>query len=299
MRHIRPSLSLRTGLAALVLLATAQLGAGEATPLRLGVLAFRGEVATRLQWSDFATWIGQQTGRACELVPLSITAEAAAARDPAISLLICNPGTAARITVDSGAIPLATWKTKSGATRLAGVIIANPQAKIATIADLKGKKVMTYGDDALGAWQIQARQMAAGGLDPQKDIQRTIAKKLDDIVFGVKAGVFDAGFIRTGVLEDLIAKGKLAAADVMVVNQQPAVPDFPHVRSSDFFPEWYLMATSSLPPETGRTIASACLAMPGDSPALAKAEIGGWVAPLDLATTLDLLKALHRPPFDK
>jgi ABC-type phosphate/phosphonate transport system substrate-binding protein len=268
-------------------------------PLRLGVLAFRGEVATKVQWSDFAAWIGTQAGRTGELVPLPIANEAAAAKDPSMGLIICNPGTAARISVESGAIPLATWKTRAGATRLAGVIIVNPQSGISKIEDLKGRKVMTYGDDALGAWQVQACQMAGAGLDPAKDIQRTVAKKLDDIVLGVKAGMFDAGFIRTGVLEDLTAKGRIAAGDVLVINQQPAEAGFPHVRSSGFFPEWYLMATSFLPADQAKTIAAAVLAMPAESPALAKTEISGWVAPLDLGPSLDLLKALKRPPFDK
>jgi two-component system sensor histidine kinase TtrS len=216
-----------------------------------------------------------------------------------MGLMICNPGTAARISVDSGARPLATWKTRSGATRLAGVIIASRQSGIDSVAGLKGRKVMTYGDDALGAWQVQAKMMIDAGLDPQKDIQRTVAKKLDDIVMGVKGGVFDAGFIRTGVLEDLIAKGKIAKDEVVVVQPQPPVDGFPHVRSSGFFPEWFMMATASLPAADAERIAAACLAMPADAPALAKAEISGWIAPMDLAGTLDLLRALKRPPFDK
>ncbi len=276
----------------------AQVSAGEAAPLRLGVLANRGELAAKTQWSDFAAWLGTQAGRPGELVPLAIAQVPKAVAERGIDLLICNPGLAARVVKENAAVPLATWKAKDGATRMAGVILANPKAGIATVGDLRGRKVMTYGDDSAGAWQFQAGLLQTRGLDPAKDIVRTISKKQDDIVLAVKAGAFDAGFVRNGVLEDMIAKGKVAAADVVVVEPQPAEAGFAQARSTPFYPEWFLLATAGLDAGQAKTLAAACLALPADQPALGKAEITGWIAPMDLAPTLELLKALKQPPFD-
>lgn len=279
---------------------SALLSAGDAAaPVRLGVLANRGELTAKTQWSDFAAWIGTQAGRPGVLVPLAIGQVPKAMAEHSVDLLICNPGLAARVVQESAAVPLVTWKAKDGSTRMAGVILANPKAGITTVAGLRGKKVMTYGDDSAGAWQFQAGLLMKQGLDPTKDIIRTISKKQDDIVLAVKAGAFDAGFVRNGVLEDMIAKGKLAAGDVTIIEAQPAEAGFSHARTTPFYPEWFLLGTAGIDPALAKTLATACLALPSDHPALVKAEITGWIAPMDLTPTLELLKTLKQPPFDK
>jgi len=270
-----------------------------ADPVRLGILANRGELAAKTQWSDFAAWTGEQLGRPGELVPLPIGGVAPIIAQGGVDLVICNPGLAARIVIESKAVPLATWKAKDGAVRMAGVILVNPQAGITTIEQLKGRKVMTYGDDSAGAWQFQAALMISRGLDPGKDIVRTISKKQDDIVLAVKAGVFDAGFVRNGVFEDLVARGKLATSDVTVLEVQPVEAGFTHVRSTPFYPEWFLLASAKLDAASATKLAQACIALPAGTPALAKADITGWVAPLELEQTTALLKLLKLPPFDR
>lgn len=139
--------------------------------------------------------------------------------------------------------------------------------------------------------------LVARGLDPGKDLQRTVTKKFDDIVLAVKAGVFDAGFIRDGVIEDMVAKQRLAPGDVIVVEAQPAEAGYTHARTTPFYPEWYLLATKGSQ-DLAKTIAALCLAMPADHPALAKTEASGWVAPADLSPTLDVLRLLKQAPFD-
>jgi len=41
-------------------------------PLRIGVMANRGELAAKTMWTEFAVWIGIQCGRTAELSPLAI-----------------------------------------------------------------------------------------------------------------------------------------------------------------------------------------------------------------------------------
>jgi len=136
--------------------------AGE-SPLRLGVLANRGELAARTQWSEFAAWLGQQAGRPGELTPLAIGQVPKAVGDATVDLLICNPGLAARVVQESGAVPIATWKAKDGSTRMAGVIIANPKAGIAKqLAQLRSGEVVVDGNKGPGLtfrpWDGQLRQ---------------------------------------------------------------------------------------------------------------------------------------------
>lgn len=274
--------------------------ASEAMPaLRLGVLANRGELTAKSQWSDFTAWVGSVAGRPAELVPLAIAQVPKAVGDKTVDLMICNPGLAARLIKEHASVPLATWKAKDGATCMAGVILANPKAGITTIADLRGKSVMTYGDNSAGAWQFQAGLLLSRGLDPAKDIRRTISKKQDDIVLAVRAGAFDAGFVRNGFLEDMIAKGKLAAGEVAVLEPQPTEAGFTTARTTPVYPEWFLLAKAGFDPAVAKAIGDACIALPATHPSLAKAEITGWVPPMDLASTLELLKQLKQPPFDR
>ena len=65
------------------------------------------------------------------------------------------------------------------------------------------------------------------------------SKKQDDIVLAVRAGIVDAGFVRTGQLESMEKEGKIKMDDFVIVDQKKD-SDFPFIRSTAMYPEWFL-----------------------------------------------------------
>lgn len=84
-------------------------------------------------------------------------------------------------------------------------VIARAEAGIATVADMKGKRIST-GSPNSGTENIALRLLAAAGLDPAKDIQKQ-ALSLPETVQGMKDGNIDAMFwsggLPTGGITDL------------------------------------------------------------------------------------------------
>jgi TRAP transporter TAXI family solute receptor len=69
-------------------------------------------------------------------------------------------------------------------------VLASTDAKVKTMADLRGKRVST-GSPNSGTEVIALRMLAAAGLDPDKDVQRQ-SLGLPESVQGIKDGTLDA-----------------------------------------------------------------------------------------------------------
>ncbi len=272
------------------------LAAGARADVRLGVNAPRGEAEATAQWGEFARTLGDRIGQPVRLVPLALARMREMIASGEVDYVLCNPVDAATIHEERGATYLASMVGRKG-THFGGVIIANPKAGVTKGTDLKGKRVIGLQPHAAGAYLFQAYELKQQGLDvPQAFAAYLVAKKQDDTVLAVKAGVADAGFIRTGVLEDMIAEGKIKADDVVVVDRKPG---FPEALSTALYPEWYLLAVNKALGATDAKVKAAALALKADSPAAKAAEIQGFTDPVDPGPTLMMLKAMKVAPFDK
>ena len=209
--------------------------------VRLGVIAPRGELVALTQWGAFAQHVESQIGQPVKLVPVALAKLEQTITAADVDYAVLNPVHAISVKERLGCELLASLVLPSGA-QFGGVIIANPQAGISKVADLKGKKVMGLVTSAAGGYLFQAYEVQKAGLKAPDDFASyQVAKKQDDTVLAVKAGLMDAGFIRTGILEEMIAEGKITAADVVIVNRKEG---FSQILSTDLYPEWYLIAVT-------------------------------------------------------
>ena len=261
-----------------------------------GVAANRGEAVAREQWTDIADLLSKELGTPVKLSPVPIEASIQAFGEKKVDFLFANPQICATVQEKTGAKPLATRDSGQG-VKFGGVIIANKDSGIETLDDLRGKKLMTYTRDSAGAYLFQAYEMFKAGLDINTDMEKVVvAKKQDDVVFAVKAGEFDAGFVRTGLLETLVKEGKVSMEDFIIVNK---IDDgFADVHSTPLYPEWGIVAQTEVDPAVTKKVSDFLLSLKGDNPAAQKAGIVGFVPPEDLSPLVDVMKALRVPPFD-
>jgi ABC-type phosphate/phosphonate transport system substrate-binding protein len=264
--------------------------------LKLGVIAPRGEAVTMAQWSPFAKYLESQMGEPVKLIPVVLGKLEEAITSGSVDYAVLNPVHAVSVKERLGSELLASLVLSSGA-QFGGVIIANPKAGIAKAADLKGKKVMGLVTSAAGGYLFQAYEAKKAGLKVPEDFAAyQVARKQDDTVLAVKAGLMDAGFIRTGILEDMIKEGKVKADDVTVVERKEG---FPEALSTDLYPEWYLIAVTPAGKAAAAKVKAAALAVKPDSEAATAAEIKGFIEPADPSGTLRMMKEMKVPPFDK
>ncbi len=260
----------------------------------IGVVAPRGEAQTKAEWSEFARYVESKIGEPVVLTPVLVNKMVQTIADKQLDFALTDPVQAVSVSRAHGMALVASLVPSSGA-QFGGVIIANPKAGIAKIEDLKGKKVAALSNVSAGAYLFEAYEAMKHGLKvPQDFAQMFELKNQDDIAFAVKAGVMDAGFIRTGQLEDMVKDGKLAESDVVVVDRKGG---FPLALSTALYPEWYLVNVKGDAAKAAK-IKAALLALGADSPAAKEAKIKGFSDPLDPAPIVEMMKAMKVPPFD-
>lgn len=278
---------------ALVAALTALAPAAQAE-IRLGVIAPRGEAQATAQWGEFARYVEQKIGEPVKLMPVVLARLAEVIQNKDVDYALCNPVQAIAVSERDGLSLLASLVLPTGA-EFGGVILANPKAGITTAADIKGKKVIGLTQKSAGGYLFQAYYLNRAGVNVPGDFASyQTAKKHDDAVLAVKAGLMDAGFVRTGVLEAMIAEGKLKDGDVIVVDPKPG---YPQAVTTQLYPEWYLVDVKGDTATAGK-VKDAVLSLPKDSPAATTAGIDGFSEPVPPGQLIEMMKAMKVPPFD-
>jgi len=262
-----------------------------AADINLGVQAPRSTLKAKAKWSELGKYLSAEIGGKVKIVPLKPGATVKAVKSGKVDMMLSNPVIAVLLTKKHGASAVATMKKKSG-TQFAGVIITKKGSGITSAAQTKGKKGMAFKfKKSAAAYVFQVKHLMDKGVDPHKDFASfKQAKKQDDIVLAVKAGIIDVGFVKSGLLEAMEKEGKVAVADFDIVDK--ASDSLKHVHSTALYPQWTMTAGAKADAATVESVKKALLKLTVDSAASKKAGIKGFVAPLDLNGLEATLSAL-------
>jgi diguanylate cyclase (GGDEF)-like protein/PAS domain S-box-containing protein len=181
-----------------------------------------------------------------------------------------------------------------------GVIFVRANRKdIHGLPDLKHRKIAAAGENWLGAYQSQAAELLQLGIDINKDAQLSFTGEPQDrVVHDVANGNAEAGFIRTGVLEELAKEGKLKLSDFRVLGLQ-ASRNFPFALSTRLYPEWPFSVSTRTPPELSGKVVIALLSLTPNSEAAKKGMFYGWAIPANYQSVHELMKLMGFPPYNK
>ncbi|MDO9227739.1 MAG: PhnD/SsuA/transferrin family substrate-binding protein [Pseudomonadota bacterium] len=221
--------------------------------VRLGVLSFRSLEHTAAQWQPLAEYLSRRIpGYRFQVVPLFYPDLDQAVARQELDLVLTNPEHYVLLRSRHGLAAQATLMSMAGdfpASQFGGVILARAdRPDLKTFADLRGKRVASPSEQSLGGYLVQRWALYQAGIDITRDFRelRFTGMPHDKVVFDVLAGHADAGFVRTGVIESLIAEGKVKPGLLRVIRQE-ATPAFPQLLSTDLYPEWPFSAASGVP----------------------------------------------------
>lgn len=178
---------------------------------------------------------------------------------------------------------------------LGGVIITRADSGIQSIAMLKGKKIAIPGKRFLGGFQTQDYELRKSGLNTNKDIRTQVYGDHASVVNAVLSGDVDAGFIRSGILEEMTLEKKLTLQDLFIVHEQH-FSHFPMKISTSLYPEWSVVAAKSLDSETVSKIAVALYGYKNSK--IGNDIISGFTIPGDYGDIDALARLLRIPPYD-
>lgn len=289
--------------AVLVVLVLFGSAAHAADRLTLGVFAFRPKSIMIERYQPLADYLSEKLGG----TPVELAVLEQAELDEAVAahrvdLVMTNPSHYLELRSHnslSGA--LATLVSSEGGqavSSLGGCIIVRAgRGDITGLRDLRGRRVAISGPRFLGGYQAQAFELMQVGVRVPDQLDLVVVGRHDAVVEAVLEGRADAGFIRTGIIESLVAEGRLDASQLVVLNPQ-ALAGYPFAVSTRLYPEWPFVALPHVDRPTVRRISAALLGLEPSHPAARAAGIAGFSPPLDYLPVETMARTLRLPPFD-
>lgn len=180
---------------------------------------------------------------------------------------------------------------------LGGVIITrSDRSDIRSLYDLQYHTIAYPGKKFLGGWQAQNYELAKAGISLNQKLLFE-SKKHEYVVENVLSKKVDVGFIRTGILEEMIADGKIKRSDIFVLNEQK-IEHFPWIVSTNLYPEWAIAARTDLGSDLIKRIAASIYTYTPKSTET-EGRIGGFTIPADYTNVDSLARELRLPPYEK
>ncbi len=178
-----------------------------------------------------------------------------------------------------------------------GVIFTLPEhTSIHSLRDLENKSIASMDRKSLGAYQAQAYECLQQGIDISRQSRLIFHTNQNAIVDSVLSKKADVGFIRTGVLEAMIHKGKISLQQIHILNQQN-MEHFPYILSTRLYPEWPIALMPHLDEKLAKKLSILLLTYHPTS--VQDSTIGGFTLPQNYQSITDLTKTLRLPPYDK
>jgi PAS domain S-box-containing protein len=271
--------------------------------IRIGVLSHRGDAITERMWTPTADYLTRALpDQRFRIVPLDFTQVDPAVRDARVDFVLVNPGIYVNLEVRHRVSRIATMQNRVGLVRsnvFGGVVFTRADHPgLTRLEDLRGRSLLAVDRDSLGGFQMAWEELLERGVDPDLDLARLdFAGTHDAVVLAVGRGDYDAGTVRTDILEQMDAEGAIRLSDYRILNPQED-PEFPFLRSTPLFPEWPFSKLRHTNTILAQRVAIALLEMPVDHAAAGAGGYAGWTIPLDYQPVHDLLRRLRLPPYD-
>ena len=270
--------------------------------VRLCVLAFRDQQTTQAQWAPTAQHLSEvPESPPVTVVALDYPSLAARVRAGGCELVLTNPEDFVSLRASTGLRAVATLLPAFEGRpldRFGGVVLVRDEPGAPTqLTQLRGRTIAAPARESLGGYAMQRWELQRAGLDVAEGdaVMRFLGPPHDRAVLEVAEGRADAAFVRTGVLEAMVAEGRLAPGALRVVEPR-AAPGFPFAVSTELYPEWPLAASPALAPEFVRTIVAALFRIGPRDPEAVAGGYFGFAPPADYAPVEALMLRLHIHP---
>ncbi|KEF30911.1 diguanylate cyclase [Marinobacter nitratireducens] len=271
--------------------------------LTFGVFAYRPDAVMEEEYKPMAEYLSREVGVPIELEILDQPDLNQALASNRLDFVLTNPSHFLVIRSERSltgvlATLVRRWEQNQTAS-LGGVVVTLAEREdIATLEDLAGQTIASPGIFFLGGYQAQMLELREAGVRA-RDIRRV--KQLsrhDRVIQAVLSGDVDAGFVRTGIIEQMALEDPDLPNRLKVIHPQN-LSGFPFRVSTRLYPEWPLAALPHVDSAVVRKVASALFALERTDPAAVAAGIAGFAPPMDYQSVEDLARTLRIPPYDQ
>jgi PAS domain S-box-containing protein len=271
--------------------------------IRFGVFAYKGVEDTKKQYQNLVNYLNEKLDNRVTLEVLTQEDMNEKIKNRQLDIVTTNPTHFLHIRQQyalSGAIATLRGFNKGVVTsKLAGVIFVKKDSPIQMLKDLKNKTIATPSTKHMGGFRAQAYELYLANINiitQSKDIKE-IKSSHQNVVHTIINGDADVGFIRDGILEQMLAKNEIQKDDIRIINEQNNI-NHPYRISTRLYPEWPVFSLSHVDEEDVKIFAAALFSLE-PTEVIKNAGIYDYTLPADYLETEELSRALRLPPFDK
>lgn len=266
-----------------------------AAEIRIGVFAVQGSEKALADFEPTRAHLERSlAGDKVLLSAFDLKGLAQAVADKRVDFVVTNPSQYVELEFQYGVTRIATLETeqRGGATdAIASTVIAlqGPQAP-KTLSELIGRRLAVSSKQTFGGYEILWRELDDLGASPSSfaSILET-GFPMERVVQALRDGRADAGVLRSCLLEDLIADGRVKPNEFAIVGER-SVESYACRVSTRLYPDWPFARTREAGQDLTKRVAAALLSMPAVSGR-------AWTAPLDYTTVHALLRQLKIAPY--
>ncbi len=272
-------------------------------PYKIAVLAYKGKDAAIKRWGDHGAFLNQKLAPLqFEIIPLTYTKNelSQAVINRQVDFVITNPGQYTELELGGHVSRIAT-RHMSGAegviNQFGGTAIAKSgRIDLKKYTDLVGKKILIPSRSSLGGWQVHLREALSQGVDLRLDAEIVELKNHKKVVMAIIAGEADAGFVRSDLIEELVAAGDIRLDQIKVIDEKED-SQYPYHLSTRLYPEWPFAVVSGTSDELATNVLHSLLNITPNDTAAQTAKIQGWTIPGDYSTVNELFREAGLGPY--
>lgn len=265
----------------------------QAAEWAIGILALRGETATRHHWQPLIDALNRTVPDAhFQLRPLDLNGMRDAVNQGTIQFVLTNQAQFVQLNSHyhlRWLASLRSGKTLSGESSTTGsAILVRSDSHIAVAQDLAGKTLGAIDPQAFGGYLLGYHELRNAGLrvDDETTV-RFMGFPADALLYLLREDAIQAAIVPVCLLENMSEEGLIEQRDFRVLLEKPLA--FPCATSTALYPDWSFAALPGVGDQTADAVARALLSAPvtGD---------WRWGAPASTSETETLLRELNRHP---
>jgi two-component system, sensor histidine kinase and response regulator len=277
--------------------------------LYIGILAYRPKAQIETHWQALIPYLDQHFkerfhAERFQLKVYDYQELESAIQRREIDFIVTNPASYVVLEHRLGLTqPLAGLVTEHQGIPMRGfggtMLIKADRNDLNTLNDIRGKRIGAVAKDSFGGYQMQAFELVEQGLNLSREVKsiEMFGMPHDNIVQALIDEKIDVGFVRSGLLEEMLSENKVAPGILKVLNQQD-LPGFPLAVSTRLYPEWPIAALPHVSPEHAAQFTAALLSLPEGGNITKSMGIHAFVIPYNYEPVRDLARTLRVPPYD-
>lgn len=253
----------------------------------IGILALRGETATRTHWQPLVDSLNHAVPDAnFRLLPLDLDGMREAVNLGTIQFVLTNPGQFVQLNSHYHLRWLSSLRSAQGdaleSMATGSTILVRDGSGITHPQDLAGKTLGAVDTQAFGGYLLGYRALRDAGLQVDESKVRFVGFPADALLYLLREDAIQAAIVPACLLESMDSEGLIDKSQFHVLLQQNTA--FHCLTSTPLYPDWSFAALPGVDDRVADAVTRALLSSPR------------WGAPTSTSDTEALLRELNRHP---